>query len=152
MIKEVEFRFSPSFEKAINEVKTKRKTQPAAKPKARPAAKSTTPKPPRGYKIEKVIRPLTLNGRTDMYELYELTGTKLPAAKLFVSYEYALEHIKTFEAELLRQKALAGKVHGGPMARGVIAEQSELMAQSELPELETGIERPAKVAIEDVDA
>lgn len=170
MIKEVEFTFSPAFEKRINGVKTvKKAATKKAKTKTKKAvtktktkatktrkAKVTTPvanKPKRGYKITKVERELTLNGVKDLYELYELTGRTLAQPKYFVSEEYAKKFIDTLQSEDLQAKALAGKVHGGPMARAVVSEMKELAAQSELPELDT--DRPDKcdkTSIEDIDA
>ena len=166
MIKEVEVKFSPAFDKAINGVKTTKKatktktkkatakTKPATKTKtAKPKTKAATNKAPRGYKIEKVERELTLDGTKALYELYEVTGKKLEQPKRFVSYEHAVRFIGTLENEILQTKALAGKVHGGPMARAVIVEQRELAAAADLPELDT--ERPDKcdkTSIEDIDA
>lgn len=176
-IKEVEVKFSPAFEKALNGVKTTKKVKKVgaknmkatAKPKTKKATakvptktktktrvatpKAAGPKVPRGYKIEKVEREMTIEGKKAVYELYELTGKKMPQAKTFVGYDYALKYIGTIENEILQTKALAGKVHGGPMARAVIVEQKEMAAAADLPELDT--ERPEKcdkTYIEDIDA
>lgn len=171
MIKEVEFTFSPAFDKRINGVKTtkkaKTKTKKSAKTKtatkaktkqrkavAKPkAVKVPALKAPRGYKIEKVERELTLSGVKDTYELYELTGKKLDQPKTFVSYEYAFNYIATIENDILQAKALAGKVHGGMLARGIMAETKDLAAQSDLPELNTELpEKCDKTSVEDIDA
>lgn len=175
MIKEVEVKFSPAFDKAINGVKTTKKTKKVtaktktAKPKTKKATakaptktktktrvatpKATGPKAPRGYKIEKVERQLTLDGVKDSYELYELTGKKLAEPKRFISYEHAVKYIGTLENEILQTKALSGKVHGGMLARGIMAETKDLAAQADLPELDTELpERCDKTSIEDIDA
>jgi hypothetical protein len=173
MIKEIEVKFSPAFDKAINGVKTTKKattktakvktktatakTKPATKTRkavAKPkAVKVAKPKTPRGYTITKVERELTLNGVKDTYELYELTGKGLEQPKYFVTEEHAKRYIETLKSEDLQSKALAGKVHGGPMARAVVSEMKELAAQSDLPELDTDRpERCDKTSIEDIDA
>ena len=185
IIKEVEFTFSPAFEKRINGVKTAKKvtaktktakattkkaatktktkvaTKAATKTKTKVATKTrkvkvTTPvanKPKRGYKIVRVERELTINKVKDLYELYELTGKGLDQPKYFVTEEHAQKYIGTLQNEDLQAKALAGKVHGGPMARAVVSEMKELAAQADLPELDTDRpERCDKTSIEDTDA
>jgi hypothetical protein len=163
MIKEVEVKFSPAFDKAINGVKTtkkpKAKTKKATKVKATTKTrkvKAATPvanKPKRGYKITQVERELTLNGVKDTYELYELTGKGLEQPKYFVTEEHAKRFIDTLQAEDLQVKALTGKTHGGMLARGIMAETKDLAAQAELPELDTELpEKCDKTSIEDIDA
>ena len=165
-IKEVEFTFSPSFSKAINGVKkTKTKTAKAKPAKTKKAAtktrkakvtakpKATKPKATRGYKIVKVERELTLDKVKDTYELYELTGKGLDQPKYFVTEEHAKRFIETLKSEDLQTKALAGKVHGGTLARGIMAETKELAAAADLPELDTELpEKCDKTSIEDIDA
>ena len=168
MIKEVEFTFSPVFEKAINGVRTTKKTKKVtaktkkvtkAKTKQRKAVakpkapKVPTLKAPRGYKITKVERELTLSGVKDTYELYELTSKKMEQPKVFVSYDHAAKYIDTIENEILQVKALTGKTHGGMLARGIMAETKELAAAAELPELNTELpEKCDKTSVEDIDA
>ena len=168
MIKEVEFTFSPVFEKAINGVKSTKKTKKVtaktkkatiAKTKQRKAvAKPKAPivpalKAPRGYKITKVEREMTLSGVKDTYELYELTSKKMEQPKVFVSYDHAVKYIDTIENEILQVKALTGKTHGGMLARGIMAETKELAAAAELPELNTELpEKCDKTSVEDIDA
>ena len=165
MIKEVEVKFSPAFEKAINGVKTtkkvKAKTKAAVKTKTKKrkatvktkTPKVTGPKVPRGYKITKVERELTLSGVKDTYELYELTSKKMEQPKVFVSYDHAVKYIDTIENEILQVKALTGKTHGGMLARGIMAETKELAAAAELPELNTELpEKCDKTSVEDIDA
>jgi hypothetical protein len=167
-IKEVEVKFSPAFDKAINGVKTtkkattkKTKTKKAVtktktkttKTRKAKATKPAAPKAKRGYTIVRVERELTINKVKDLYELYELTGKGLEQPKYFVTEEHAKRYIETLKSEDLQSKALAGKVHGGPMARAVVSEMKELAAQADLPELDT--ERPErcdKTSIEDIDA
>ena len=124
-----------------------------AKAKTRKAKVTTKPKATRGYKIVKVERELTLDKVKDMYELYELTGKGLDQPKYFVTEEHAKQYIERLKSEDLQTKALAGKVHGGMLARGIMAETKELAAQSELPELDTELpEKCDKTSIEDIDA
>lgn len=160
MIKEVEFTFSPAFSKAINGVKKTKtaKAKPVTKKRKAKATKPATPKAikpkaTRGYKIVKVERELTLDRVKDMYELYELTGKGLDQPKYFVTEEHAKRYIETLKSEDLQTKALAGKVHGGILARGIMAETRELAAQADLPELDTELpEKCDKTSIEDIDA
>ena len=179
MIKEVEFTFSPAFSKAINGVKkTKTKTAKAktktakAKPaktkkaatktrkvkantktKATTKPKATKPKAVRGWKVTKVERELTINRVKDLYELYEVTGRGIAQPRYFVTEEHANRFIETIKSEDLQTKALAGKVHGGPMARAVITEMKEMAAQNELPEIDYDkAEKCDKTSIEDIDA
>ena len=160
MIKEVEFTFSPAFSKTINGVKKTKtaKAKPAktkkAKAKTRKAkVTATKPKATRGYKITKVERELTINRVKDVYELYEVTGKGIQQPKYFVTEEYAKAFVETQKVDDLQKKALAGKTHGGPMARAVISEMKEMAAQSELPELDTELpEKCDKTSIEDIDA
>jgi hypothetical protein len=169
-IKEVEVKFSPAFDKAINGVKTvkkaatktaKTKTKKAVtktktkatKTRKAKATKPAAPKAKRGYTIVRVERELTINQVKDLYELYELTGKGLEQPKYFVTEEHAKRYIETLKSEDLQSKALAGKVHGGPMARAVVSEMKELAAQADLPELDTDRpERCDKTSIEDIDA
>jgi hypothetical protein len=170
MIKEVEVKFSPAFEKAINGVKTTKKAATkkaktktkkavtktktkATKTRKAKATKPAAPKAPRGYKITKVVRELMFNKVKDFYEQWEVTGKGMPNPRYFISEEAAQRFVETLKVEDLQAKALAGKVHGGPMARAVVSEMKELAAQADLPELDT--ERPErcdKTSIEDIDA
>ena len=166
MIKEVEFTFSPAFSKAINGVKkTKTKTAKAKPAKTKKAtaktrkAKVTTkpkankPKAVRGWKVTKVERELTINRVKDVYELYEVTGRGIVQPRYFVTEEHANRFIETIKSEDLQSKALAGKVHGGTLARGIMAETKELAAAKDLPELDTELpEKCDKTSIEDIDA
>ncbi len=168
MIKEVEVKFSPAFDKAINGVKTTKKAvtktaktkkavtktkTKATKTRKAKATKPATPKAKRGYTIVRVERELIINRVKNLYELYELTGKGLEQPKYFVTEEHAKRYIETLKSEDLQSKALAGKVHGGPMARAVVSEMKELAAQADLPELDTDRpERCDKTSIEDIDA
>ena len=171
-IKEVEFTFSPAFSKAINGVKkTKTKTAKAkpaktkkattktrkakanTKTKATAKPKATKPKATRGYKITKVERELTIDRVKNLYELYEVTGKGIEQPKYFVTEEHAKRFVETVKVEDLQSKALAGKVHGGTLARGIMAETKDLAAQADLPELDTELpEKCDKTSIEDIDA
>ena len=172
-IKEVEFTFSPAFSKAINGVKktktktakaktktakakptkTKKATAKTRKAKVTTKPKATKPKAVRGWKVTKVERELTINRVKDLYELYEVTGRGIDQPRYFVTEEHANRFIETIKSEDLQSKALAGKVHGGPMARAVITEMKEMAAQADLPELDTELpEKCDKTSIEDIDA
>ena len=166
MIKEVEFTFSPAFSKAINGVKktktktakakpakTKKATTKTRKAKVTTKPKATKPKAVRGWKVTKVERELTINRVKDLYELYEVTGRGIDQPRYFVTEEHANRFIETIKSEDLQTKALAGKVHGGPMARAVITEMKEMAAQNELPEIDYDkAEKCDKTSIEDIDA
>jgi hypothetical protein len=121
-------------------VKAKAKTRKAT---VKPKAKATTRKPrakskwPRGYKVNVVERELTVAGVKDLYELYEVTGTKMDKARYFVDEESAKLWIAKNEVIVLADKALAGKTHGGILGRGIMKETADLKAGTELPELTT---------------
>ena len=143
MIKEVEVKFSPAFEKAINGVKTtkkvKAKTKAAVKTKTKKrkaTVKTNTPKVagpkvPRGYNIEKIERELTIEGKKAMYELWEVTGKKMPQAKTFVGYDWALKYIDNIEGTNLVNKAFETAVKRATTK----SERKELQAAKELNEL-----------------
>lgn len=143
MIKEVEVKFSPAFEKAINGVKTtkkvKAKTKAAVKTKTKKrkatvktkTPKVAGPKVPRGYNIEKIERELTIEGKKAMYELWEVTGKKMPQAKTFVGYDWALKYIDNIEGTNLVNKAFETAVKRATTK----SERKELQAAKELNEL-----------------
>lgn len=167
MIKEVEVKFSPAFEKALNGVKTtkkpKAKTKKAtkakatAKPKAKviakpKAVKVTKVKAPRGYKIEPVQKELTLDGVKAGYDLYEVTGKGLDKPRVFVSEEHAQRFVDQCQLGNIVEKALSGKGYSFGMGH-VVKETTELKAAQDLPELESELpERCDKHSIEDIDA
>lgn len=152
MIKEVEFKFSTVFTKAINGVKKTKAKSTTTKTRTAKAT-PTAAKPPRGYKITKVERELTFNGVKDMYEVYELTGRLLEAPKYFVSEAHAYDYIERLRSEELKDKALAGKVHGGSVARAVVIETKDLAAIHELPEVEFNLAPKCdRTSVEDTDA
>ena len=166
MIKEVEFTFSPAFSKAINGVKktktktakakpakTKKATAKTRKAKVTTKPKATKPKAVRGWKVTKVERELTINRVKDVYELYEVTGRGIDQPRYFVTEEHANRFIETIKSEDLQSKALAGKVHGGILARGIMAETKDLADAKDLPELDYDkAEKCDKTSIEDIDA
>ena len=150
MIKEVEVKFSPAFEKAINGVKTTKKVKAktkTAKPKTKKATakaptktktktrvatpKAAGPKVPRGYNIQKIERELTIEGKKDIYELWEVTGKKMPEAKRFVGYDWALKYIANLEGETVVNKAFETAVKRATTK----SERKELQAAKELNEL-----------------
>jgi len=153
MIKEVEVKFSPAFEKAINGVKTTKKATKVtaktktAKPKTKKATakaptktktktrvatpKATGPKLPRGYNIEKISREMTLEGKKAVYELWEVTGKKMPETKVFVGYDWALKYIANIEGETVVNKAFETAVKRATTK----SERKELQAAKELNEL-----------------
>jgi hypothetical protein len=158
-IKEVEVKFSPAFDKAINGVKTPKKTaKPKAKAKvkaktktAKPKAKTAGPRKPRGYTITPVTKELTMNGVTDTYNLFELAGPKMDKPRFFVTEAHAKRAIEDMEGDKVVVAALSGK--GYQHIKGVIAAHKELESAADLPELDT--DRPEKcdkTSIEDIDA
>ena len=150
MIKEVEVKFSPAFEKAINGVKTTKKVKAktkTAKPKTKKATakaptktktktrvatpKAVGPKVPRGYNIQKIEREMTIEGKKAMYELWEVTGKKMPQAKTFIGYDWALKYIANLEGETVVNKAFETAVKRATTK----SERKELQAAKELNEL-----------------
>jgi len=128
-IKEVQLKFSPKFEKAINSTGRKAKV---VKPKTKLVA-------PRGYKLREVNKILNIAGESKEHTLIELTGRKMNGARLFINTEAALKAISEMEQVSTEGKALAGKTYGGQLARGIMKETAELAAASELPELVTDV-------------
>jgi predicted CoA-binding protein len=159
MIKEIEVKFSPAFDKAINGVKTTKKakttTKKATKAKAtaKPkAVKVTKVKAPRGYKIVPVQKELTLDGVKAAYELYEVTGKGLDKPRVFVTEEHAQRFVEQCQLGTVVEKALLGKGYSFGMGH-VVKEMSELKAAEDLPELDTELpEKCDKHSIEDIDA
>jgi len=165
MIKEVEVKFSPAFDKAINGVKTTKKakttTKKATKAKAKPKAvkvtkvkevKATKVKAPRGYKIVPVQKQLTLDGTKAHYDLYEVTGKGLDKPRVFVSEEHAQRFVEQCQLGNVVEKALSGKGYSFGMGH-VVKETTELKAAQDLPELDSELpERCDKTSIEDIDA
>jgi hypothetical protein len=160
MIKEVEVKVSPAFDKAINGVKTPKKAKPATK-KAKPKAKAKAPaKPkairtkskwPRGYDVVEVNRELIIDGTKQLYTVYEVSGKKLDRPRIFVSEEYIAKFIDTIEGNVAASKALSGK--GFQHVKGVISAHKDMLEASLLPELDTETpEKCDKTSIEDVDA
>jgi hypothetical protein len=165
VIKEVEVKFMPAFEKAINgEVKIKKTkkvkatTKKSAKPtkvkaKVKTAKPKATAKPrkPRGYTITPVQRELTINGEKGMHDLFELAGPKMDEPKYFVTEAHAQKYIQSNEGETAVVQALSGK--GYQHIKGVISAHKELLDASLLPELDTELpEKCDKTSIEDIDA
>jgi len=171
VIKEVEVKFTPAFEKAINgetpikkTKKVKAPTKKAAKPKAtakptKVKTKTKTAKPkatakprkPRGYTITPVVRELTIDGNKSEYNLFELAGPKMEGPKYFVTEAHAQKYIQTNEGETAVVQALSGK--GYQHIKGVISAHKDLLDASQLPELDTELpEKCDKTSIEDIDA
>jgi hypothetical protein len=170
VIKEVEVKFTPAFEKAINgetPIKKTKKVAPtkkAAKPKAtakptKVKAKTKTAKPkatakprkPRGYTITPVTRELTVDGNKAEYNLFELAGPKMDEPKYFVTEAHAQRYIQTNEGETAVVQALSGK--GYQHIKGVISAHKDMLDAALLPELDTELpEKCDKTSIEDIDA
>ena len=173
-IKEVEVKFTPAFEKAINgetPIKKTKKVKPATKKvkaktskvtktgkvKARatatskPARGRAKSKYPRGYNITTVDRELTLNGEKDLYTLYELSGKKMDKTRYFVDEESAVRYINSMEVGVTMTKALS--VAGYQHVKGVISAHKDMLAATELPEINTELpEKCDATSIEDIDA
>jgi hypothetical protein len=111
---------------------TKKKTTTA-----KPAVKRAGPKFKRGYKVTLVNKELVLDGVRDLYELYEVTGPKVDKTRWFVDEESVQLFIAKCEQSHIEANALAGKGH--QFVKGVISETKELMAASELPELNSEV-------------
>ena len=111
---------------------TKKKTTTA-----KPAVKRAGPKFKRGYKVTLINKELVLNGVKDLYELYEVTGPKVDKTRWFVDEESVQLFIAKCEQSHIEANALAGKGH--QFVKGVISETKELMAASELPELNSEV-------------
>jgi len=170
VIKEVEVKFTPAFEKAINgetPIKKTKKVAPTkkavtkkvtAKPtkvkaKVKTAKPKATAKPrkPRGYTITPVTRELTMNGEKGIYDLFELAGPKMEQPKYFVTEAHAQRYIQTNEGETAVVQALSGK--GYQHIKGVISAHKDLLDAALLPELDTELpEKCDKTSIEDIDA
>ena len=147
-IKEVEVKFSPAFEKAINGVKTKKKAA-TKKAKTKPkkavtktktkatntrkakATKPAAPKAPRGYKITKVVRELTFNKVKDFYDMWEVTGKGIEQPRYFVSEVYAQRFIDNIKSESVIDKAFTTAVKRASTK----TERKDLQATKELNEL-----------------
>jgi hypothetical protein len=159
-IKEVEVKFSPAFDKAINGVKViKKAAKPATKkPKAKAKAKTVKPvrtraksKYPRGYKVAIVDRQLTIDGEAGTYTLHELSGPKMDKTRYFIDEASVLKYISKNELGNAAEVALSGK--GFQHIKGVVSAHKDLMDAALLPELETELpEKCDKTSIEDVDA
>ena len=87
---------------------------------------------PRGYKVRTVNRTLTVDGESDLYELIEVSGTKVTKPRYFVDEESAHLFIERSEMTLNEVKALAGKNHAPVGMRSVIKETEELKSLAEL--------------------
>ena len=148
VIKEVEVKFTPAFEKAINgEVKIKKtkKVKATTKKSAKPTkvkAKTKTAKPkatakprkPRGYTITPVTRELTINGTKGTYNLFELAGPKMDKSKYFVTEEHAQRYVNDIEGENVVTKAFVTAVKRASSK----TERKDLQATKELNELAGG--------------
>jgi hypothetical protein len=133
----------PATKKATTKkatAKPKVKTTATTKKKtttAKPAVKRAGPKFKRGYKVTLVNKELVLDGVRDLYELYEVTGPKVDKTRWFVDEESVQLFIAKCEQSHIEANALAGKGH--QFVKGVISETKELMAASELPELNSEV-------------
>jgi hypothetical protein len=175
VIKEVEFKFSPTFDKVINgEVKiktikpvgakkatkkakaktttiTKVKAKQIVKAAAKPAKPKTKSKYPRGYTVTKTERELTIDGVKSTRTLYELSGNKLDRTRYFVDEASVQAYIGKLENGTAMSKALS--VSGFAYVKGVAAAHKELMDAADVPELTTdGADKCDKTSIEDTDA
>ena len=88
---------------------------------------------PRGYKVEVVNKQLTLNGVSDLYEVYKVEHKTLPAPKIFVDKESVVKFINACEVNKIETKAL--KVSGYQHVKGVAAAHKDAIASVELADL-----------------
>jgi hypothetical protein len=144
-VKKVTKKAAPKKKAAVKKVtkKTVKATAKTRKATVKPKAKATTRKPrakskwPRGYKVNEVERELILAGVKELYSLIEVSGPKMDKARYFVDEESAKLWIDKNEVNVLADKALSGKTHGGMLGRGIMKETADLKAGTELPELTT---------------
>lgn len=165
VIKEVEVKFSPALEKAINgtaktkkaKAKVSKPTKTKSKTTAKPKAKTATArgraksKYPRGYNVRTVDRELHIDGTKGTYTLYELSGKKMDKTRYFVDEASVLKYINGIEVGVTMTKALS--VAGYQHVKGVISAHKDMMAATELPEINTELPEKCDVtSIEDIDA
>lgn len=106
----------------------------------------------RGYTVMGVKKKLNLYGMGNaMYEVYEVTGPNVPSPKLFVDEASVHKYIELCEMSKIENRALAGK--GFQAVKGVAALHKDIMAEKELPELQTEVPNDRQVAAnkEDMD-
>ena len=90
---------------------------------------------PKGYKIQTVERYLNPPaGDGGLYELVELSGSKMEKPKQFVDVESAMAFIEKNEAVIIMNKALNGKTRQPPGYGSIkkMAEELKSMAELEL--------------------
>ena len=88
---------------------------------------------PRGYKVEVINKQLTLNGVSDLYEVYKVEHKSLPAPKIFVDKDSVVKFINECERNKVEAKAL--NVSGYQHVRGVVTAHKDAVASVELAEI-----------------
>lgn len=138
-------------------MKATKKTK--SKVKAKVKAKVVKPKTNklkgfgRGYNVVLVNKTFNFGGGPELYEVYEVSGPKVEGARIFVDEDSVRAFIGECDMDNVQVKALNGKSYGGIMARQVMREHKDLMAEKDLPELTTDLpEKCDKTSIEDIDA
>jgi hypothetical protein len=88
---------------------------------------------PRGYKVEAINKQLTLDGVSDLYEVYRVEHKNLPAPKIFVDKESVQKFINVMESNKVEAKAL--NVKGFQHVKGVVSAHRDAVASVELAEI-----------------
>ena len=138
----------------LKKEKVKTEKKPAAKAKVTTPAKTKKVKEktsdlPKGYKITKIEKELNLiepaMGK-DVYELYEVSGAKVPKPKYFISMETARKFVAKTEALHTQVKAASGKGHA-PVGMSEVAKATkDILAASELEGVSEGPKSDRKAA------
>lgn len=107
----------------------------------------------RGYTVMLVNKTFNFGSGPCEYEVYELSGPKVGTPRIFVDEASVKIFIDYCDRNSVEEKALSGKSYGGVMARQVIKEHADLVAEKDLPELNTELaDKCDKTSIEDIDA
>jgi hypothetical protein len=88
---------------------------------------------PRGYKVEAVNKRLTINGVSDLYEVYEVEHKSLDRTKVFIDKESVVKFINVMESNKVEAKAL--NVRGFQHVKGVVSAHRDAVASVELAEI-----------------
>lgn len=92
----------------------------------------------RGYTVMGVKKKLNLYGMGfGMYEVYEVSGPHVDRPRLFVDEDSVNRFIEKCEMGKIEYRALAGKGHQA--IKGVAALHKDIMAEKEMPELQTEV-------------
>jgi hypothetical protein len=91
---------------------------------------------PRGYNVVAKRKKFNLYGfGPSMYEVIEVSGPHCDRTRYFVDEDAAMKFIQKCEGMKIEARALSGK--GYQSVKGVAAAHKDLMAEKEMPELQT---------------